>query len=182
MLAFRLILCPSDFSEPSQKALEAADELASHFSAELLLVHIVPFLPPIPATPDVTFNLAEYEALPHADAEAGLLKLRNALSAKHPKVRTLVGHRPAAEEIVRIAKQENADLIVIAAHGETGFERVVFGLSDREAGANSGLPGTHDTTWRQAGLRVAAGFFCSPLRSDGSRGNTRSADAVATIV
>jgi hypothetical protein len=37
MLAFRLILCPSDFSEPSQKALEAADELASHFSAELLL-------------------------------------------------------------------------------------------------------------------------------------------------
>jgi nucleotide-binding universal stress UspA family protein len=140
MLAFRLILCPSDFSEPSQKALEAADELASHFSAELLLVHIVPFLPPIPATPDVTFNLAEYEALPHADAEAGLLKLRNALSAKHPKVRTLVGHGPAAEEIVRIAKQENADLIVIAAHGETGFERVVFGSVTEKLVRTAGCP------------------------------------------
>jgi nucleotide-binding universal stress UspA family protein len=99
MLAFRLILCPSDFSEPSQKALEAADELASHFSAELLLDTLCLSGRPIPATPDVTFNLAEYEALLHADAEARLLKLQNALSAKHPKARTLVGHGPAPRRL-----------------------------------------------------------------------------------
>lgn len=127
MLPLRLILCPTDFSKSSQKALEAAGELASHFNAELFLVHIVPFLPPIPSTPEVTFNLAEYEELLHADAEDKLHKLRDALSAKHLRVRTMVGHGPAAEEIVLIASKERVDLIVIATHGATGFQRVVFG-------------------------------------------------------
>ena len=85
------------------------------------------FLPPIPATPDVTFSLAEYEALLHADAETKLLKLRHTLSAKHLKARARVGHGPAAEEIVLIARKEEADLIAIATHGETGVERIVFG-------------------------------------------------------
>ena len=41
MLPLRKILCPTDFSEPSYNALNAANELALHFSAALVLVHVV---------------------------------------------------------------------------------------------------------------------------------------------
>jgi hypothetical protein len=34
MLLLKKILCPTDFSEPSYRALKAARELALHFSAE----------------------------------------------------------------------------------------------------------------------------------------------------
>ena len=48
MLPLRKILCPTDFSEPSYKALEAANELALHFSAALILVYVVPLVIDIP--------------------------------------------------------------------------------------------------------------------------------------
>jgi len=48
MLPFRKILCPTDFSEPSLKGVAAADELAAHFGAELVLVTVVI---PITGTP-----------------------------------------------------------------------------------------------------------------------------------
>jgi len=48
MLKVKKILCPIDFSEPSQKALEAAKELAVHFSAHLHLLHVVPPIHVIP--------------------------------------------------------------------------------------------------------------------------------------
>jgi nucleotide-binding universal stress UspA family protein len=46
-----------------------------------------------------------------------------------PEVRTrdLVTTGEAAPEILRIARQERADLIVIATHGLTGWRRLVFG-------------------------------------------------------
>ena len=46
-----------------------------------------------------------------------------------PEVRTrdLVTTGEAASEILRIARQEHADLIVIATHGLTGWRRLVFG-------------------------------------------------------
>ena len=45
MLPFKRILCPTDFSEPALVALQRAEELARHFSAELLVVHAIPEIP-----------------------------------------------------------------------------------------------------------------------------------------
>ena len=56
MLPFRRILCPLDFSEPSQKALQAAVEMAGQFRSELVLVHVVPpAAAGIPADPTFAF-------------------------------------------------------------------------------------------------------------------------------
>ena len=51
MLPFRTILCPLDFSESSYKALHNAAEVALHFQAELIIVHVVSPVPPMPADP-----------------------------------------------------------------------------------------------------------------------------------
>jgi universal stress protein A len=127
MLPFKTILCPTDFSGPACTCVRAASELAEHFGAELLLVTVVPALPALPPDPNYVFKIPEYEQYLHADAEKQLRKVREQLVGKHVKVRTSVGHGPAADEIVIIAKREGADLIVISTHGSTGLQRWVFG-------------------------------------------------------
>jgi len=105
----------------------SASELAEHFGAELLLVNVVPVLPAVPPDLNYVFKIPEYEKYLHADAAEQLRKAREELVGKNVKVRTMVGHGSAAQEIVRIAKAESVDLIVISTHGSTGLEHFVFG-------------------------------------------------------
>ena len=127
MLPVRRILAPTDFSGPACSCVRTASELAEHFDAELLLVNVVPVLPAVPPDPNYVFKIPEYERYLHADATEQLRKARAELVGKNVKVRTMVGHGSAAEEIVQIAKAESVDLIVISTHGSTGLEHFVFG-------------------------------------------------------
>jgi len=45
MLPLKKIVCPTDFSEPADEGLKIARELATQFSAEMLLVHVVAPMP-----------------------------------------------------------------------------------------------------------------------------------------
>lgn len=131
MLPFKKILCPTDFSEPSYLALKDAGELALHFASELLVIHVIPPVPgqyPYPDPPvSTSFGEALYQqelAISTEDA------LKEAVAQKvSPKVRTLatVVTGEPAQEIVRFAGEEYADLIVIATHGLTGWRHLVFG-------------------------------------------------------
>jgi nucleotide-binding universal stress UspA family protein len=127
MLPVKLIVCPTDFSEPAGRCVQAASELAAFFHAELLLVNVVPVIPSLPPDPNYVYKIPEYERYLHADAQKHLDDVLTQVSAKGIEARTLVAHGAAAEEIVIIAKAENADLIVIATHGATGWERLMFG-------------------------------------------------------
>jgi len=129
MLPFKKILCPTDFSEPSYEALKVATELASHFSSELLVVHIVAPVPLVSATSTapVIFNIPEYQL----ELEISSKKMLEAVVKERvPEkiwVRTEVILGVAADQIVKVADEEKADLIVIATHGQTGWRRLVFG-------------------------------------------------------
>jgi len=127
MLPFKKILCPSDFSGASRIALGAAAEVAGQFQAEMYLVHVVPVLPPVPTDPNFVFEVPEYERALHTDAERQLQALAQDLRAKGLVVHTMVGHGDPGSEIVRIAKDEAVDLIVIATHGMTGWRHAMFG-------------------------------------------------------
>ena len=63
----------------------------------------------------------------NADAEERLNEIVGEVTMPGTIIRTIVVHRDAASEIVRIAEKENVDMIVIATHGMTGWRRVVFG-------------------------------------------------------
>jgi universal stress protein A len=127
MLPLKKLVCPTDFSEASQKALAEALELAREFTAELVLVHVIPVLPPAPSDPNISFAVPEYERALHVDAERRLKEIAAQLAGKGVPVRTAVGHGDAGTEIVRIANDEAADLIVIATHGVTGWRHAIFG-------------------------------------------------------
>jgi nucleotide-binding universal stress UspA family protein len=127
MLPPKRILSPIDFSDPSNEALDTAADLAARFDSELLLVHVVPMLPRLPS-PAAIFNEAEYEQELQRDGVERLAGLAGKLTANGMKVRSEVGTaNDVGMEIVRLAEHDQADLIVIATHGMTGWHRLAFG-------------------------------------------------------
>lgn len=137
MLPIKKILCPTDFSEPALEALKVASELAQQFLATLLVVNIVPPIPlpyssiagisleapGLPSTCDLdTYKLELTEA-----AQEGLKKLVDEHIPKALSVEIMVSTGEPDLEIVRIAQQENADLIVLAILGQKGWKRFLIG-------------------------------------------------------
>jgi nucleotide-binding universal stress UspA family protein len=119
----RKILCSTDFSEPSYAALKVAGEWATHFGAELCLIHVVE---PI-ETPGMLLSSEHIEEAMQAEA---VQRLHTVLREHLPQLaaaRPIVRKGSAADEIAVTAEQENADLIVIATHGSSGWRAVVSG-------------------------------------------------------
>ena len=133
MLPIKKIVCSTDFSEPSYEALKAADELALHFSAELVLVHVVSPVPvyPTPVTPAASAPsagfVASYQQELEVYAKTSLDRVVQERVSEGITSRTKVCLGEAAKEIVGTAAEEHADLIVIATHGLTGWRRFMFG-------------------------------------------------------
>ena len=126
MLPIKKILCPTDFSEPSYEAVKAANELALHFSAEVVLVHVIN---PIHFIPDPSMGayIPTYETGMEARAKKQFRDVVQERLSEEVKSCTIVAHGNPADEIVRTAADENADIIVIATHGLTGWRHLVFG-------------------------------------------------------
>jgi nucleotide-binding universal stress UspA family protein len=127
MLPFKKVLCPTDFSEPAQAGLDAAVEMAAHFGATLHLVHVVPALPTPKADRNYTFAVPEYESALHAEALEKLQAIAGRLGTTAKLPEYTIGHGEPGREIVRVAGEWAADVIVIATHGETGWRHVLFG-------------------------------------------------------
>ncbi len=130
MLPVKRILVPTDFSEPAQEAFRAAVELAQHFSAQLLLVHVVPPVP-VPYQPLVSsapaFDITSYlQELVKASKETLQTYASEHVPQGVPATTSVAAGDPAFE-ILRLAKELESDLIVIATHGHGGWRHFLFG-------------------------------------------------------
>lgn len=131
MLPLRNILCPTDFSQPSYQALEAAAELALHFDAHLTVVTVIPPQPGPLATADGLGTPAAAEGPSPDDLRRQTeIRLAETVHERVPdeiQVRLVVSMGDPAEEILAAADRESADALVIATHGRTGWRRFLFG-------------------------------------------------------
>jgi len=128
MLPFKRILCPTDFSEPSYEALKVAQELALHFSAALDVIHVVSLVPVSPGLAGpVAFDVTAYQEELKLSSEKALNDLIKERLSPELKVRPILQQGNAANQIVRTADEQQADLIVIATHGKTGWRRFISG-------------------------------------------------------
>lgn len=126
MLPFKKIVAPTDFSEPSFAGLRAADELARHFSAEVWLVHVVLPVLTVPPPPS-SINVPVFHQEAMESARKALEDLAKNKFSSRLIVHPLVMEGGPAEQIVRVARESEADLIVITTHGQTGWRRFIFG-------------------------------------------------------
>jgi nucleotide-binding universal stress UspA family protein len=119
MTIFQKILCPTDFSEASYRALDMASKLALHGDAEVCLMYVEPDLHHVMATGDLSPQDAAHQ---RAEAVRNLCSLIEERTPNHLRTSTLLLQGEAGAEIIKAAKEQQADLIVLTVHGggETG--------------------------------------------------------------
>lgn len=122
------ILCPSDSSEFSERALQQAIPLARWYESEIVALHVIPTtMPLIGAYPYVANPLL---VEPEATREQALLELECfVMPARRAGLRADLVVRVGwpRDEILDLACGLPADLLVMGTHGRGGFKRLVLG-------------------------------------------------------
>jgi nucleotide-binding universal stress UspA family protein len=133
------ILVPLDGSQLSEAVLGPALEFATRLEAELLLVEVVSWPPLVYSDPIELLPYDPEEQL--AEARGYLGDVADRLRARGASVRwhADVGQTPAAT-IVRVVRDEHADLIAMATHGRSGLARVVLGSTTTGTLQHAGVP------------------------------------------
>jgi nucleotide-binding universal stress UspA family protein len=142
MVNIKKILCPTDFSETSKKALNYAIELTKAFNAELEILHVQLDEAQVVAfyLPEATINNVkkELEESTKQQLEDFCNNLRHDLEQINYTKKIIKGVPHI--EIIQEAKATNADLIVIGTHGRSGFEHVLFGSTTEKVIRKSPCP------------------------------------------
>lgn len=119
------ILVPLDFSPASMEALDYAVSLAKQFHAAIHLVHVHPPDEPSSVPGAGHLLLQSAEAIERLNEElAGIHRKR--VEPFCPENCHVRGGRPY-QEIIELAREIDADLIVLATRGHTGLKRVLLG-------------------------------------------------------
>ena len=135
------ILCPIDFSDPSLTALHTAAELAERFSAMLLVAHVVPPVP-VAVIPQAvpSFDVPTYQRELEKSAKEKIDELMKNEELGDIDSGAMVVAGPPGYEIPRIAEREDADLIVVATHGQSGWRSALFGSVAEQVVRHAGCP------------------------------------------
>ena len=126
-LAVKRILIPTDFSETANLALEHAVKMARLLDSEITLLHVV-------STFAFRVNLPEVEVDETQEAKLSgvigskLNSIAEEISQKEGlKVSTLITSGRIREEVVRVAEEIYADIIILGTHGVSGLREFFMG-------------------------------------------------------
>jgi nucleotide-binding universal stress UspA family protein len=138
---YKTILCPIEFSDASTRALEYALSLAEDTDARLILLHVVEGSVEEPYLGEMGhLSVREYHRYLEQDAMA---RLKAALPEEarvwcKPDVRVVSG-KPY-REILKVAAQDGAELIVMGVHGKGALNRRLFGSTTHHIIREAGCP------------------------------------------
>jgi nucleotide-binding universal stress UspA family protein len=132
-LRIKLILCPIDFSEFSERAYRHALSLAEHYQAKLVAQHVVELW----RHPSASFvaSAGLYEEFGRALGKSGMKQLQEFMK-NHPQgeiqPELVLQEGIAADSILSFAQAQKTDVIVMGTHGRRGFDRLMLGsVTDR---------------------------------------------------
>ncbi len=138
-LPFRRLLCAVDLSDSSLRGLELACSLAKQSDAALTLLHVIEWPwheppPPVLAElpPDQAAALAEFRRYVEKSAIERLRALTPASGEDHCVIEPRLAHGKPYTEILRVATEERADLIVIGVHGRNAADVMLFGSTTNQ--------------------------------------------------
>ncbi|HHE32434.1 MAG TPA: universal stress protein [Chlorobaculum parvum] len=116
MIQLSRILCPTDYSDASDKALRYAVELARRVDAHVRFLHIREKDGYAPSASD------DEASMPESFSQMLMSEIKNGLQADVKDT----GGEPK-EVIISQAEQWGADLIVMGSHGRSGLMRLMMG-------------------------------------------------------
>ncbi len=138
----RTIMYATDFSTASHAAFPTALELAQATRAHLVLAHV---LTPVAVLvgEGLYMSSAMWEKLAaeaKSAAQDQLEELADSARKAGIGVTTVLVEGVPAEQIVRLAADRQADLLVLGTHGRTGFSKMFLGSVATRVVATAGCP------------------------------------------
>jgi nucleotide-binding universal stress UspA family protein len=128
MARIRRIVHPTDYSPASTPALRKALELAKDSKATLVIVHVLPTLPIVGDAYIAPTVYDEMLRAHRAQAEKSLDRLvKRARAAGVRATGAVIENGSVADLIVRFAKRQKADLILMGTHGHGIIARALLG-------------------------------------------------------
>jgi len=127
MVPKKILLC-TDFSDNSLPARNLALAYGEAFGAGIVVLHVIDSWAGFPSYAE-SMPLDVREVIRNLDeaAKAKLEEVAEECKDVVSQVRTQSSVGIPAEEIVRVAREEDADLIVMGTHGWTGFKHMLLG-------------------------------------------------------
>jgi universal stress protein A len=118
MAAYKKILVLLDLSDASEQIADAARDMAAHSNAAMVILHVVDFVPtePMGETLMPTIQI-EQDLVQRARAKLTELCARMAL----PRATTRVEAGNKKTEILRVARDEGVDLIILGSRVRHGL-------------------------------------------------------------
>jgi len=126
MIPKKILFC-TDFSKYSEAAKQCALEQARAFGSDVIIVHVIGSWPvhayrgKVPIREQETVHTIQEPV--NIDLELVALEFKELV--KDVQSHTLIGS--PAQEIVKLAEEENVDLIIIGSHGWSGFRYRLLG-------------------------------------------------------
>lgn len=119
------ILCPVDFSPPSEHAFALALDLATRFGADLQVVHVYQL--PVYALPDGAMMVGPEYTVRMTDELQRALKEFVEGREGGVTIETHLVEGVPYREVTRLAEELEADLVVMGTHGRTGLKHLLLG-------------------------------------------------------
>ena len=132
MSAITKILCPVDFSDTSNAALDMALQLAEANKAALHLIYVLPKMNYYDWTLTGSTPLIDGDLFVEMDKNSReqLNKLVEKTKSEHPQIvitAEIDELNSPADGVLNAAKTFKADMIVMGSHGRKGFDRILMG-------------------------------------------------------
>ena len=139
MKLFRRIVFATDFSRGARPAMDRAFALARGTGAELVVVHVLPPVSPLPGNGAVLPRLYnEVEAAIRKTGEKSMRKLLALARRQHIRATGRLLDGFPVDAINGAARRAKADLVVTGTHGRQGIRRILLGSV--AAGIVAGAP------------------------------------------
>jgi nucleotide-binding universal stress UspA family protein len=139
-MQIKTILFPTDFSQGARAAMDHAVSLARDYKATLILLYVIQdisiaewYIPSSLSMNDLIEDMQK-SAWKEMDRWAGEVPAGVTTTEK------MVVRGVPFVEIIRTAKEKNADLIVIGTHGRTGIDHMLFGSTAEKVVRKSPCP------------------------------------------
>ncbi len=139
-MQIKTILFPTDFSQGARAAMDHAISLARDYNARLILLYVIQdisiaewYIPSSLSVNDLVEDMQK-------SAWKEMDKWAAEVSAKVKDVEKTVVRGVPFVEIIRTAKDRNADMIVIGTHGRTGIDHMLFGSTAEKVVRKAACP------------------------------------------
>lgn len=138
-LHLKQILVPVDFSTFSGRALRHALPLAQRFGAGIVLLHVIELFPIDYMVGTSSDSITGVEGRRRAKEDLAKLGAK-ILESSGVHYRSVVRAGKPYREIVKAARELDADLIVLSTHGRTGLDRFYLGSTAERVVRHAACP------------------------------------------